>query len=476
MPNVPKIVHARLQRPTPLTAESHPDADLLTAFAEQSLIGPERDQVVEHLSHCGDCREVVSLALPPQLEAQPVAHGGASWFQWPVMRWAVVAAGVALIASIGTLQHRSRRPRELALNVPQAKESIASPAPIPQPASQAAVPEAGMQKDKLAAPRARAAVAENKSVQSDSTDLRGHAVLGGAIAGPVVRSGVPSGAGRNSFHGSVAASAAALPNSAPATAAKHNPAPAPTQQPVAVSGASQVVEVQSQTAQVTPQPTTPSRIQDQVIQSDAADQSQAYADRVGKAKAASAQTSTVMAPAPALHRDPSLMQGPTAPRWTISASGALQRSLDGGKTWLDVNVAVADSILDSRAKTQMMTIEVTAEAPADLTNEAPPAARSSVNAKSAKKQSAPAAPTTFRALSVSSNATEVWAGGSGGALYHTVDAGNNWSRVVPSAAGITLAGDVTSIQFSDPQNGTVTTSTPEVWTTRDAGQTWQKRP
>jgi len=466
MPNVPKIVHARLERPTPLTAESHPDADLLTAFAERSLTGSERDHVVEHLAHCGDCREVVSLALPPQLEAQRVAHRSATWFHWPVMRWAAAAVGVVLIASIGTLQYRSRRPRELALNAPQEKESIATPAPIPQPASQAAVPEAGIQKDKLAAPRAP--LAENKSAQSDIPGLRGRAVLGGTIGG----AGIASGAGRSldAAPRRDFASAPTPPSPAPPTAAKQNPALAPAQQTVEVSGASQMVEVQAETAQA-----APSQIQDQLIHSDAADQSQAYADRVGKAKAASAQTSAVMAPAPALHHDPGLMQGPTAPRWTISASGALQHSLDGGKTWLDVNVAVADSILDSRAKTQMMTVEVTAEAPTELTNEAPSAARSSVNAKSVKKQSASAAPTTFRALSVSSNATEVWAGGSGGALYHTVDGGSRWSRVVPSAAGITLTGDVTSIQFSDPQNRTVTTSTPEVWTTLDDGQTWRKR-
>ena len=32
-----------------------------------------------------------------------------------------------------------------------------------------------------------------------------------------------------------------------------------------------------------------------------------------------------------------------APRWTIGDNGALQRSLDGGATWQDVDVAVNNS-------------------------------------------------------------------------------------------------------------------------------------
>jgi photosystem II stability/assembly factor-like uncharacterized protein len=88
---------------------------------------------------------------------------------------------------------------------------------------------------------------------------------------------------------------------------------------------------------------------------------------------------------------------------------------------------------------------------------------------------APSANIVFRALSVSSNAAEVWAGGSRGALYHTLDGGNLWARVVPSDGGMILAGDVISIQFSDSQNGSVTTSNAEVWTTNDAGQTWHKQ-
>jgi photosystem II stability/assembly factor-like uncharacterized protein len=118
-----------------------------------------------------------------------------------------------------------------------------------------------------------------------------------------------------------------------------------------------------------------------------------------------------------------------SPRWMITSSGGLRRSLDAGLTWEDVNVN-SGSIAGSNP--------------------------------------------VFRALAATGS--EVWAGGSNAVLYHSLDAGAHWTRVLPSSAGTELTGDITAVDFSDLQHGRITTSTPEVWTTVDDGQTWQKKP
>jgi Photosynthesis system II assembly factor YCF48/Putative zinc-finger len=109
-------------------------------------------------------------------------------------------------------------------------------------------------------------------------------------------------------------------------------------------------------------------------------------------------------------------------KWTLSPKGAVQRSFDAGKTWqtISVNPGMA-----------------------------------------------------FRALSA--EGTQVWAGGNGGVLYHSADSGQTWVRVEPVASGQKLTGNITRIDFSDGQNGTVNTANGEAWSTSDGGQSWRRR-
>ena len=106
MQNVPNIVRDRLKVATPV---SHPDADTLAAFSERSLADAERAAVMEHLARCGECREIVTLALPETEILHPVVGNSASrWLTWPTLRWAFVAAGVAIV-SVGLVKYQGSR-------------------------------------------------------------------------------------------------------------------------------------------------------------------------------------------------------------------------------------------------------------------------------------------------------------------------------------------------------------------------------
>jgi len=77
-------------------------------------------------------------------------------------------------------------------------------------------------------------------------------------------------------------------------------------------------------------------------------------------------------------------------------------------------------------------------------------------------------PTTFHVVSVVGN--NVWAGGNRGALFHSSDGGQNWSK--QPLAGET--GTIVSIQFSDAAHGVVTTDGGARWSTADGGASWTR--
>jgi len=125
--------------------------------------------------------------------------------------------------------------------------------------------------------------------------------------------------------------------------------------------------------------------------------------------------------APAFQPRSALLLPTVAPRWTLTSDGTLQRSLDFGRTWQTVPVASQAS---------------------------------------------------FRALAASGK--DIWVGGAKGALYHSMDAGQNWTQVQPLTAGQTLTDDIIGVEFPDPLHGKLTTASKEIWTTEDGGQSWHK--
>ncbi len=97
MDKFPKFVVSRLARGQQ-EAGAHPDADMLTAFVEQSLGSGERKQVIIHLAICKECREVVTLTSgAPLEESAPFIES--QGFKWGDLRWAAALA----VACLGAL-------------------------------------------------------------------------------------------------------------------------------------------------------------------------------------------------------------------------------------------------------------------------------------------------------------------------------------------------------------------------------------
>ena len=98
----------------------HLDADELSAYAENALPAAARARYTEHLADCSKCREVVvqlsgSVPVVVAKETVPVvASSGlrkflASFFSPMVLRYAVPALGLIVVAVIGFSVLRSRR-------------------------------------------------------------------------------------------------------------------------------------------------------------------------------------------------------------------------------------------------------------------------------------------------------------------------------------------------------------------------------
>ena len=454
MEKVPQIVSERLR--AALSAVGHPDADVLTAFSEHSLRKAERAAVVEHLARCGECREIVALALPAtESVQQTVRPASSTWLTWPVLRWGFIAAGVVAIASFGVMRYqRQASTKGYQTAIPEAASKEAKNLP-PSPTS----PEPMENADKAAA--APSSTPANRKVLSSSSAgsaplpempppaLGGpvqpkRAVVGGTLAhGPRVQWQQNANVQQQAIQ-APGKQLRGIPQNLPAS---------PNSETVDVESAAGAVSTIADSSAVQ------NKIDRQALQHGLTD------TRVERSKPAAATVATASQPMVAFSAPNSpakaqltrqvTVSSNTTVRWTISAAGSLQRSLDQGTSWQDIDV-------DSPS----------AMGGAGVASMRAPTKAKELDADSLAKKGV-STPLVFRA--VASNGPDVWAGASGGFLYHSSDSGGSWTRVVPSASGVSLTGDIVSVEFVDTQHGRVVTSTPEVWTTSDAGQSWQKQ-
>ena len=485
MQNLPKIVRDRMTTAPPVT--HHPDADVLTAFAEKSLSALERDSVLEHLGHCRECRDVVALALPEIDTQTVVARPRTAWLSWPVMRWGLAAAGIVVVASVGILRYQQNQQMSLASKQAANLEVATSVGPtqpitnanpthteMQEEAKDKAFPKAqgdatGQPETRMIAPKDNVPQAPNR-VYSNRGSVAG--VVGGAISNSGARFGPsPSANWQNN---------AQLQNDVQSQQKKlampqvRTPMPAPQRSPTNDQGASMASNMRS------PAPNPEAAAQDAAVATYSQDTLQA------KAAPPSAPLDYSRAKEPVLGAENAVPQpsepGPETqdlpveragslngrnftqlaalvamPRWTISPTGSLQRTLDQGKTWQDVDVR-ANMVPSASGASLALSAQFSSD---------------KQKLAEMKIPGPPAAPLIFRA--VTAIGLEVWAGGTNAALFHSIDAGSHWTRVLPQSAGVVPTGDIVSVQFADGQHGRILTSTAETWTTSDAGQTWQKQ-
>ncbi len=440
MEHLPNIVRERLKAQA---GGDHPDADLLTAFAEQALPEQERLLVLTHLSRCADCRDVVALAVPPVTVPSSLDTARpAPWFQWRVLRWGAAVACVVIVGSAVLLKREAMAPKSASIAVvrkdqqserqayertdrmanassaPQMKESI------PSAMRAEADKDVGQLRDRAlksaVSPKLPPAPPAHPPALSVMDEKK--LVVNGALGATAANGGYAVGMKTQGAAWDVAA--------AQVTAETKKPAP----ESKAVAD-STVLEKSTQTVQVesasaaAPAPAAPSALENEL----SADKRESP----GKAKAAigamqgqgesqsyslAANQAARSEETVAQKMDRSKLRRSLVSRWTISADGQLQHSVDAGQTWQPVSVAAKAS---------------------------------------------------FRALSA--NGPDIWVGGAAGSLYHSRDSGFSWIQVKPTSGGTSLSADISAIEFTDILHGKITAANGESWITEDAGQTWRKQ-
>jgi len=420
MTEVPKIVHQRLRAAElgAQAAQTHPEADVLAAFAEQALAASEREHVLTHLALCTDCRNAVLLALPAaevaavSQETETAAEAVApvaqqppwNWFagfstsnsRFARLRWAALAAGVAVALFVvhARLEYSGKPDRPAVVSQKAAPAEPAAQAASEVPAQSRpgglrptdTTPQSpSVRLSPTPAFKPSPAAKMTPSVATGSTAGNNAARLATAVKPAPGLSGSQSSGGQVTGQQAVAGmSAASSPidatSSAPTLLAENSTASVEKAKPPLSETASETANMGVVTAQTPMQGST-----------------------VPAAPAASAQLSR--------------KQGM---QWRLAA-GVLQRSLDGGQTWLPI-----------------------------LQWEHP-------------------------WLCYAARGRELWAGGPAGALQHSVDNGASWNVVAVSAQGQSLGGDVVHIEVLSASQIALTTATGETWTSSDGGETWVKK-
>lgn len=277
MEEIPKIVSQRLR--AAVRDEIHPDPDLIAAFVERSLGKHERVQVLEHLSRCVDCRQVVSLsaAQPGIAGAVSVVPTKTGWLSWPVLRWGAALACVVVVGAAVTLHHKQEAPQ--VASTPTGTDSAAE------------------------ARRPDSALFSKKATSLELPDRQAKTTL--------LAKQAPNGTSATSTSAFAETVNRREARSASRAAGNHVvPAPGPVEMADAGTGSPLAEDVPGRAKSALPA--------SQDVQMN------------GSAAALGGNADVAITP---------LVSTNLPPRWTLSSDGTLQRSRDSGRTWQTISVS-----------------------------------------------------------------------------------------------------------------------------------------
>jgi len=309
MAEIPKIVGQRLQAIA--KPGDHPDPNLLCAFVERALAKSERVQVLEHLSRCTSCREIVSATQPGIADPVPVAPVNPSWFSWPVLRWGAVVACIVVVGAAVTLRQRQEA-RQIAATIAEGKSA---------PETRLPVQNSGIEKKAAALPVPNSevkSVLAKKQTEQSGRRFSNSVATQLALTGPVSAPPLPTGSPLSTAPGTMFAKAANRQKAITGASALSSP--------VEMADARRA----SPFAEVVPGRAKAASPEWQDAKTDKATGSGSLSTKSETAEVSGAAVSVA---------SDALVPANLAPRWTLGSDGTLQRSLDSGRTWQTIPVS-----------------------------------------------------------------------------------------------------------------------------------------
>jgi hypothetical protein len=457
---LPQIAQSRLRQRAGAPVDPHPDANALSAFVEQALGSEEREIMLSHLAVCADCREIVALSSPEEDVAVPITTASSGW-NWGILRWGAVTAGVVVVAAAALLLNptaklRNQPPASQVAKLERQPERLEEKT---SPAGSASVASPAAAKSEISGKRQRSTRDEvGRATQGTTNFVREPLVQ------PKEKKSAPT-----SDRDNLSASTAKIPPVSRSYADTVS-VPAPSPRGAAIGGL-----LSSAPGGVTQRETNAqSGNRANAINS-------APPPMLGANANAEPRNSVNIANQPAVQD----LKVPSARNSNAAVSNA-QNSENLAKVVKPEN-AKDESAFDNRA-VSAQTVEVTAETPVVQTT-------SSMVSYKAKAPRVPwrinkegkllsrqpdgswrevpfADNPKFRVLVAPKDTNEIWLGGAQGVLYHSPDNGTTW---VPVKGGWPSDAEIVKLKFDDALNGALKTSQKETWTTSDGGKNWQKQ-